>query len=743
MTKYSKIGEFLVREKVIDTAALDRGLEAQKRTGQSLGKALADLGLADEAAVASANAKMLRIDFLTDLPEAPPDVKALLPLTFCRKHHVAPLSLNGKTLRLAMADPDNQATLQDVTFTCSKQVLAVAATETSIMAALNDPNSEAAESQLAYEKLAGVDPEGQVEAVDEDAQVDEVDLAKRTNLTPVVRLVNLILSGAAKDGASDIHIEPKEKFMQVRQRIDGLLEEVFKIPKHLQDATISRLKIISGMDISDRRRSQDGRSALKFEGKRIDLRVSTLPTQFGEKVVIRLLKPQASQTTLEKMGFTPENLKALQTLLLRKQGIILITGPTGSGKSSTVYTALNWVKSPTTNIITVEDPIEYQLEGVNQVQINPKAGVTFATGLRSILRQDPNIILVGEIRDQETAGIAFEAAQTGHLLLSTLHTNDGPSTVSRLLDLGVEPFFVASALNGVLAQRLVRRPCKACAVSQAPSEEVVARLGGIDQLPADGRWLSARGCPECKNTGYKGRLAIHELLQMNNELRELIGRRAPEHEMRRSARAAGMRTMLEDGIAKAAQGMTTLEAVLEVVAPEELDKVALADEPQDEADGADVEDEAPLQIAAAAPAGAPAPEPYRGKACVLVVEDSRTIASVVKYYLELEGFEVRLAVNGLIGLDIARRERPRVIVADVNMPGMDGFAMVKALRADERTHHIAIAMLTSEGSVESEAQAFAAGADDYILKPVEPRRLAARVKALLARSRGQQLTVTA
>ena len=266
--------------------------------------------------------------------------------------------------------------------------------------------------------------------------MDETELAKRTNLTPVVRLVNLILSGAAKDGASDIHIEPKEKYLQVRQRVDGLLQEVTKIPKHMQDATISRMKIISGMDIADRRRSQDGRSTLKFEGKRIDLRVSTLPTQFGEKVVVRLLTPKLAQATLDSMDFSPENLAAFKLQLMKRQGMILVTGPTGSGKSSTVYSALNWVKSPTKNIITVEDPIEYQLEGINQVQINPKAGVTFAAGLRSILRQDPNIILVGEIRDKETASIALEAAQTGHLLLSTLHTNDAPSTVSRLLDLG-------------------------------------------------------------------------------------------------------------------------------------------------------------------------------------------------------------------------------------------------------------------------------------------------------------------
>ena len=305
MAKFNKIGDFLVSEKLVDAAALDRGLELQTRTGVSLGKALADLGLADEGAVAAAVARMLNIELLTELPVAPAAVKALLPVAFCRKHLVVPVSLNGKSLRLAMADPLDHATIQDVTFKCSKQVVPVVATHTSIVAMLNDPASDAAESQLAYEKLAGVTPEGQVESFDDAELVNEAELEKKTSLTPVVRLVNLILSGAAKDGASDVHIEPKETFMQVRQRVDGLLEEVFKVPKHLQDATISRLKIISGMDITDRRRSQDGRSTLKFEGKRIDLRVSTLPTQFGEKVVIRLLKPQQAQTTMERAGLHP------------------------------------------------------------------------------------------------------------------------------------------------------------------------------------------------------------------------------------------------------------------------------------------------------------------------------------------------------------------------------------------------------------------------------------------------------
>lgn len=633
MTKYSKVGDFLVSEGLIDAAALDLAVEARARTGVSLGKALADLSPADENAVTSAIARLLQLELLDQTPVAiAPDVRALLPIVFCRKHLVMPLSVSGKSLRLAMADPTDSSTIQDGIFKSSKQVVAVAATETMVLTLLSGSSTDdVAESQQAYDMLSCVNPEGQVEAVDEsDDAVDEAELAKRTNLTPVVRLVNLILSGAAKHGASDIHIEPKEKCLQVRHRVDGLLQEVIKIPKHLQDATISRLKIISGMDI------------------------------------------------------------------------------------------------------------EYQLEGINQVQINPKAGVTFAAGLRSILRQDPNIILVGEIRDQETAGIALEAAQTGHLLLSTLHTNDAPSTVSRLLDLGVEPFFVASALNGILAQRLVRRPCPACAVPQEPSDEVVKRLGGRDRLPAGGQWLAARGCPEGKQIGFKGRVAIHEFLQVSDELRDLILRRAPEHEMRRAARAAGMRTLLEDGILKASLGLTTLEAVLEVVSPAET-VVVVTPPVEVTAPVAPYADDA-VPVAPVVHTDAPK---SNGHERVLVVEDSRTIASVVTYYLELEGFEVLLAADGLLGLEMARRDHPHVIVTDVNMPGMDGLAMVKALRADPRTHDIAISMLTSESSVESEALAFAGGADDYMLKPVEPRRLAARVKALAARSRGGHLAVSA
>src|SRR3984893_17858141 len=563
MSKVALIGDHLVRTGLIDSSGLSRGREVQQKQGISLGKALASRGLGDEEAVSAAIAQSLHLELLTgDKLDVRPEIAALLPGDFCHKRLVAPLGLEGHALRVAFVDPMDFATTQDVEFRTGKRVVAVVASQSSIFRLLDQLYP--ADSP----RLTAAAPQGEVEAL-EDSEIEVVDpakLAKDSQIPPVIRLVNLLLSSAAQQGASDIHMEPKETHLQVRFRVDGLLRDFIKVPKKEQDATISRMKIISGMDIADRRRPQDGRSRLKYQGKRIDLRVSTLPTHFGEKVVIRLLDSKRAEVTMEQLGLSSENLTLLQSMLSRPQGMILVTGPTGSGKSSTLYTCLGWVKSPTKNIITVEDPIEYQLEGVNQVQINPKAGVTFAAGLRSILRQDPNVIMVGEIRDHETAGIALEAAQTGHLLLSTLHTNDAPATISRLLDLGIEPFLIASAVIGILAQRLVRSPCPFCKVSQPPSTDAIEKAGGASRLPADPKWIAGRGCEECRQSGSKGRIAIHELLVVNDEVRELISHRASEHAIRRAARNAGMRTLLEDGILKAAQGLTTLEDVVRVVA---------------------------------------------------------------------------------------------------------------------------------------------------------------------------------
>jgi type IV pilus assembly protein PilB len=433
---------------------------------------------------------------------------------------------------------------------------------------------------------------------------------------------------------------------------------------------------------------------------------------------------------MAQLGFAPDLLKRFQELLSRPQGMILVTGPTGSGKTSTLYACLNWIRSSSKNIITVEDPIEYHLEGINQVQINPRAGVTFAAGLRSILRQDPNIVLVGEIRDQETAGIALEAAQTGHLLLSTLHTNDAPSSITRLVDLGVEPFMVASSVIGILAQRLVRCVCAACATDRVPDPAVLERFRAGGSPPAQASWGAGAGCEECGQSGYKGRLAIHELLLVTDEIRELISRRAPEHQVREASRRAGMKSLAEDGLEKAARRLTTLDEVLRVAPPE--DERSQGPPRRSQGTGPIA---GPRGVTEPGPSAAVSPfAAGGGKPRVLIVEDSPTVVTVVKYFLELEGFEVLVAEDGLAGLELAKSALPDVVVSDLNMPGMDGLTLVQQLRGDAKTRGMAILMLTSEGSADSEARCLDVGADDYLVKPVEPKRLAARVKAILGRS---------
>ena len=742
--KQAALEDILVQAGLLNAAGLARALEVQRRDGGSLARIVTNLGLATEEAVARTIAKALGLVYTSlETESLPAEPDHSLPPEFSRKRRILPLGVDGRSIRLAMADPLDQSTIQDVEFRTSRWVVVVVATETKILQVLSRLYPEPGGASLAWGLLTDVAPEGEVEATAEDNDVvDPAELAKDVKQPPIVRLVNMILTDAAKAGASDIHIEPQETCLQVRHRVDGMLQDVLKIPKHLQQSTTSRLKIISGMDIAERRKPQDGRSRLRVGQRQVDLRVSALPTNLGEKIVVRLLENASARIEMTQIGFTPGHLQKVQDLLGRPQGMILVTGPTGSGKTSTLYASLNWSKSPTKNVITVEDPIEYQLPGITQVQINPKAGVTFASGLRSILRQDPNVVLVGEIRDQETAGIALEAAQTGHLLLSTLHTNDAPSSITRLIDLGIEPFLVASSVIGILAQRLVRRLCPNCAVDRAPSAELIEKVGGAARLPENARWMAGRGCDECHRLGYRGRIAIHELLVVTDEVREQISRRAADHQIREAARRGGMRMLMEDGIEKAAQGVTTLEEVVRVAPRDELRQARPAPlettEPAPQARGA----------ASAASLGAPV---FAQGACratdgrklrVLVVEDSPTITTVVKYFLELEGFEVLAAEDGLTGLEIARTEALDVVVSDLNMPGMDGITLIKALREDPATRGLPILMLTSESSVESETLGLSSGADDYLTKPVEPRRLAARLRTILARAQPSRMAAS-
>src|SRR6266850_1053518 len=641
-TKHGIIANLLVRGGIVDAASLDRAVQVQTAKGGTLPRILASLTLADEEKACSTIADGLRLDYLgPDAVAALGDAAmALLPADFSRERLVLALGIEGGALRLAMANPLDYRTLQDVEFRSGKRVVAVVASETAIRSKLERAVTGSAGDDT-FDVFQDITPAGEVEW----EAPSEGDPGRGGALPPVIRVVNMILSDAARVGASDVHIEPQEGHLLVRRRIDGLLEDVMRIQRDMQNAVLSRLKIIAAMDIAERRKPQDGRSTLRLGDRRIDLRLSSLPTQFGEKIVVRLLDTERRQLDLDKLIGSAECRQKFRELLLRPQGMLLVAAPTGSGKTTTLYAALSWLRSSTKNIITVEDPIEYQLAGINQVQINPKAGVTFASGLRSILRQDPNIVLVGEIRDQETANIALEASQTGHLLLSTVHANDTAGTITRLFDLGVEPFLVASSIIGVLAQRLVRRPCAACARPVSPATEDVERIGGAARLPAGAQWKAGAGCKECGNTGFRGRLAVHELMYVTDTLREMISRRASEDELREAARRAGMRTLMEDGIAKAAQGATTLEELARVVPPDNSGRVTAAPAP------------APVATApaAVAPAGKPvvAGPTERATGKVLVVEDSPTIVTVVKYYLELEGFAVTVAADGNQGLALA------------------------------------------------------------------------------------------
>jgi len=726
------IAQRLVEAGLLQASGLAKVLEIQARDGGTIGRIAANLGLAREEDVARWFATHLRMGFLAlDRDQVGSDAVGILPEDFCRKRRIVPVRADGGRLDLAVADPLDLGTLQDVEFRTGRWVTPIIATESAILDTLRALFPEVEEAGAAFDLIQGAGPQGVVEeSTGAGYEVtDPSQLARDVKQPPIVRLVNLILTDAAKSGASDVHIEPQENSLHVRHRLDGLLVDILRVPRHLQDAVISRMKIISGMDIAERRKPQDGRTRLRLEQRRIDLRVSTLPTNFGEKVVVRLLDAARACIEIDRLEMTPEILRRWNDLLARPQGMLLVTGPTGSGKTSTLYASFNAIKSRAKNLITVEDPIEFQIPGVSQVQINTRGGVTFAAGLRSILRQDPDIVMVGEIRDQETAAIAAEAAETGHLLLSTVHTNDAIATITRFVDLGVEPFLVASSLLGILAQRLLRRVCEECAVERAPGAAARDKFAVLPDLPEGARWRAGRGCPVCRQSGYRGRMAIHELLVVSDAMREMIARRAPEQEMRAAARGAGMRSMMEDGIAKAARGLTTLEEVLRVAPHDETLEARDADAPGTPAPG-------PAPIQAPAPVGADGAA-GRGTARILVVEDSVTVVTVVRYFLELEGFEVEVASDGNAGLEAARRRLPDVVVSDVNMPGMDGLALTRALREGAATRGVGIILLTSETGVDIEARGLEIGADDFIAKPVEPRRLVARVKAILGRARGR------
>jgi type IV pilus assembly protein PilB len=563
----SRLGDRLVAEKLISPDQLQRALAEQKGSADKLGTILVRLNFITEDSLVSFLSKQYAMPAITVAQVDPdPDVLKLVPEQIAKKHSVLPIKRIGNVLTLAMADPTNVFALDDVGFMTGLQIQPVVASEAAIRKAFERLYETGASVNDMISELEEADTDVEVVEDGEAAfsKADVFDLKESADEAPVVRLINMILTDAIRRGASDIHLEPYEKVFRVRFRIDGVLHEIMTPPKRLEAALTSRVKIMATMDIAERRLPQDGRIKLRYHQREIDFRVSTLPTIFGEKTVMRILDKEALQLDLGALGFDPWSLEQFSKAIHSPYGMILITGPTGSGKTTTLYSAIHTINSPDINIMTAEDPVEYNLKGVNQVQVNDEIGRTFAACLRSFLRQDPDVILVGETRDLETAQIGIRAALTGHLVLSTLHTNDCPSTPARLLDMGIPPFLVSSSLQLILAQRLGRKICKDCKEPYEANEEILVPYGHVSQGLGTVNFYKGKGCQTCNFTGMKGRVAIYEVMPVTTELRDLMLRNATTAEIRDTAVSQGMKTLRQNALQKVVDGVTTIEEVLRV-----------------------------------------------------------------------------------------------------------------------------------------------------------------------------------
>jgi type IV pilus assembly protein PilB len=564
----SRLGDILVKDSLISADQLKQALDYQKKNGGRLGTCLVKMGLVSDEDITAVLSRQYGVPSINlRFYEVDPSVIKLVPQETAVRYQIVPLSRVGSTLTIAMTDPTNVFAMDDIKFMTGFNVEPVVASETAITEAIGKfyGSVEAGEElDKVMKDLAGEETEMELAA--EEAEMDLAALERAADEAPIIKLVNLVLTDAVKRGASDIHIEPYEKEYRVRFRIDGILQNVMAPPLKLKDAITSRVKIMAKLDISEKRLPQDGRIMIKYvrDGKKkeLDFRVSTVPTLFGEKVVMRLLDKENLRLDMTKLGFEQESLSKFEHAILKPYGMVLVTGPTGSGKTNTLYSSVARLNTPETNIMTAEDPVEFQLAGINQVQMKEQIGLNFASALRAFLRQDPNIILVGEIRDFETAEIAVKAALTGHLVLSTLHTNDAPSTVSRLMNMGIEPFLVATSVNLICAQRLVRRICVACKEPLPVPEQTLTDAGYRPDEVKTTQVFHGRGCTTCNNTGYKGRVGLYEVMEINDDLRELILVGASSLELKKKALEMGMITLRRSGLVKMASGQTTMEEVL-------------------------------------------------------------------------------------------------------------------------------------------------------------------------------------
>src|SRR5437867_565933 len=665
-----------------------------------------------------------------------------VPEQLARRYRVLPLRLTDSYLELGTANPFDLDAEKALAFATAREIRLFLLSPSKISEKLD----ELYKPEKAIDKLLeGMSDADVLTTIPDAPRPEELNISEAdASQKPVVRLVDMIISEGILSRASDIHVEPEEGGVAVRYRIDGVLRQVMKIPRQAGLPLISRIKIMSSLDIADRLRPQDGRARVAVNGQPIDLRVSTLPAQLGEKVVIRILDSRATVKSLDSLGLNPGEAEAIKRLLENHEGILLVTGPTGSGKTTTLYSAINQIKSEGVNIVTVEDPVEYRMQGIVQVQVQEKAGLTFAAALRSILRQDPNVVLVGEIRDKETAQIAVQASLTGHLVLSTLHTNDAANAVTRLVDIGVEPYKIAASLRGVVAQRLMRKLCTTCKEvwMEAPPERLRR------WIPAGTPLYRHAGCPDCAMTGYRGRFSILEILTMNPELERRIAAGEAADRVADAAKRGGMKSLWDSGLAHVTRGESTIEELTRVV-----------DIPSDES-GPSEDAPAPKRGSGSAAAlqSTPAPEaapvsthfdlleetaaPVRRSGAhgqpaskVLLVDDEDSLRKVMRDLLERDGYAVTEARDGVQALDQVDRVGPDIIVLDLNLPGLDGYGVLSHLRSRPATANIPVIVLTAKGDEDNEVRVFELGADDFLTKPFRARALSARLEAVLGRRR--------
>ncbi|UCG85309.1 MAG: type II/IV secretion system protein [Gemmatimonadota bacterium] len=678
-----------------------------------------------------------------------------VPEQVARQYHILPVRITDSYLEIASSNPFDLDCEKTLAFATGREVRVVLASPAKIQQKIDEMYQPENVLEQLIEGFGG--SEYEVMQL-EDAQdlTDELSISEEeASQRPVVRLVDLIFSEGILARASDIHIEPEEGGIAVRYRIDGVLREHMKIPRAAGLPVISRIKIISGMDIADRLRPQDGRARVAVNGVPVDLRVSTLPASLGEKVVVRVLDTSQTVLSLDSLGLSEGEADQVRELLDNRDGIVLVTGPTGSGKTTTLYSAIRYVQSEGVNIVTVEDPVEYRIPGIVQVQVNEKAGLNFASALRSILRQDPDVVLVGEVRDRETAQIAVQASLTGHLVLSTLHTNDAPNAVTRLVDIGLESFKIASALRGVVAQRLMRTLCPTC--KEVWVEPIPRKLQRW--IPDGSPLYRATGCPECAMTGYRGRFSIAEILRITPAVEKLVSAGATADKISDAARDGGMRTLWDSGLAHVLRGDSTIDELLRVVDVPQADDASVRQrekKPETGRPKAGSDSGAEGGEAAAAVETPPRRTPERGhsldgsfellepvdgaatgvaEAKVLLVDDEDQLRRVMRDLLERDGYAVTEARDGVEALDQIDRHAPDIIVLDLNLPGLDGYGVLSHLRSRPATVGIPVVVLTAQGDEDNEVRVFEMGADDFLSKPFRARALSARLQAVLSRSK--------